>query len=50
MRLPKFTFIKKGFITNYWIWTLHGEDMSRVDLHKGDNFFHRHGVHTIEIE
>ena len=24
---------EKGFIPNYWIWTLHDEDMPHVDLH-----------------
>jgi len=50
MRLSKFTFIKKGFIPNYWIWTLHGEDMPGVDLHEGDNYVLRDGVCTTEME
>ena len=41
---------KKGFIPNYWIWTLHGEYMPIVDLNEGDNFVLRDGVHTAEME
>jgi len=41
---------KKGFIPNYWIWTLHGEDMPYVDLHEGDNYGIRDGVCTVEME
>ena len=41
---------KKGFIPNYWIWTLHGEDMPVVDLHEGDNFVPRDGVRIVEME
>ena len=38
---------KKGFIPNYWIWTLHGEDMPAIDLHEGDNYVPRDGVRTV---
>ena len=40
----------QGFIPNYWIWTLHGEDMSAIDLHEGDNYVPRDGVRTVEME
>jgi len=46
----KCTFIKKGFIPNYWIWTLHGEDMLVIYLHEGDNYVPRDGVHIVEME
>ena len=41
---------KKGFIPNYWIWTLHGEDMPAIDLHEGDNYVLRDGVRIVEME
>jgi len=41
---------KKGFIPNYWIWTLHGEDMPAIDLHEGDNYVFRDGVRIVEME
>jgi len=41
---------KKGFIPNYWIWTLHSEDMPHVYLHEGDNFVLRYDVRTFWME
>jgi len=37
---------QKGFILNYWIWTLHDEDMPRVEADEGHNSILRYGVHT----
>jgi len=48
--LVKVHLYKKGVIPNYWIWTLHGEDMLHVDLHEDDDFVLRAGVRNVEME